>query len=60
MMGANGGSTGRRWPRATRAPAHTTAAPWPPAAPSASRYAVLLNDGSIEPEVGHVVDHACA
>ena len=42
VMDASGGSTGRRWPRATRAPARTTGARWPPAARSASRYA----DGS--------------
>uniref|UniRef100_I1PY09 Uncharacterized protein n=1 Tax=Oryza glaberrima TaxID=4538 RepID=I1PY09_ORYGL len=36
-MGANGGSTGRRWRRETLARARTTGAPWPPAARCGSR-----------------------
>ncbi|PKA59119.1 putative WRKY transcription factor 42 [Apostasia shenzhenica] len=37
---ANGANTGRRWQRGTHALALTTAAPWPPAAPFASRFNV--------------------
>lgn len=37
-MDANGGSMGRRWPRVTRVPGLTTAAPWPQDAPSENRY----------------------